>query len=170
MKSFRFILHLLLIIISSTSCFAENPVKESWWLTIQVEADQVKLNGIPVKHFNDDWNFARFIDNAIIENKITEEEYRNFKDSPFSFKKNNDLNKNGIDESISVGVFVAENDKSGVFLAIFENDRLLKVLTDSTHNNFTALLIHDGDLLWYRCMECGSYERVVWTGTSYFLE
>ena len=119
MKSFRFILHLLLIIISSTSCSAENPVKESWWLAIQVEADQVKLNGIPVKHFNDDWNFARFIDNAIIENKITEEEYRNFKDSPFSFKKNIDLNKNGIDESISVGVFVVENDKSGVFLTIF---------------------------------------------------
>lgn len=170
MKIFNYIVVSLAILMLSTGCYAGSQAKQSWWLELKLEARDTELQGLPVSDFNADWKSASFIDGEEVRKRISVEDYQEFAKSSFSFNKDMDLNGNGMSESIHVGVYKNSEGGEGVFLAIFENDRLIKLLTDNTHKNFSALLIDRGQLLWYRCMQCGNFEKLVWTGSSYFLE
>jgi len=170
MRAFNYILVFLLIVVSSAGCFAADTVKESWWLTLDLEPRTTELNGLPIGEFNSNWQYAQYLDNADIKNKISAKDFEQFEQSSFSFTKAVDLNNNGVDEIFRVGVYKDKDEHQGIFLAILEKGKLVKVLSDSTKQNFSALLLDNGQLYWYRCMQCGDYEKLVSSGSSYFLE
>lgn len=170
MKWFNHIGVLLMILVSSAGCYAGDTVKQAWWMTVDMEPRAVRLNGQPVSEVNSSWQYARFLENNNIKNKISNENYEQYLQSPFSFSKNYDLNENGVVETFRVGVYKDMDNNEGIFLAIIENDHLVKVLSDSTSKNFSALLLKDCQLYWYRCMECGHFEKLVYSGSSYYLE
>lgn len=159
-----------MVLILSTGCFAENKVSEAWWLTVKLEPNEAALNTMAVSQFNSNWTYAKFISNNDIKNKISKADYAKFIESKFSFEQQIDLNKNGIKEEFRVGVYKDNTNSEGIFLSIYENGKLIKVLTDGGYQNFSALFVHENQLLWYRCMECSDFETVTWSGSSYFLE
>ena len=170
MSNFKYALVSLVVLISSAGCFATSQAGESWWITLKLKPENNSLQGLPVSRFNANWTYASFIGNDDIKKKIGDKDYQTFIKPSFSFSRDPDLNNNGVDESFHVGVYKDNSNAEGVFLAIFEQGKLVKVLTDGTHQNFSALLINEKQLFWYRCMECGTYEQLVWSGSSYFLE
>jgi len=170
MKCLKYAFSLVIILITSVRCYGTVQIQESWWLTVKLDAKHTELNGLPVNTYNKNWRFANFIGNSNLIEKIDKNRYQNFIKSSFEFKKEYDINNNGINETIQVGIYKDRNDNEGIFLAIFEKDNLIKAFTDSSHKNFSVLLINDKQLLWYRCMECGNYEKLLWTGKTYVLE
>ena len=170
MKKLKYYLVLLVVLVSSTGCYAENHIKQAWWLTIDIPSKETDLDGLSLSAFNSQWKYAVFLENQIIKKKINNADYQKFLSSNFTFKKELDLNGNGISEVFRVGVYVDQDQHNGIFLAIYENNKIIKVMSDSSHQNFSVLLESENQLLWYKCMECGDFEKLVWSGTSYFLE
>ena len=148
---------------------AEKP-KHAWWLTLTINPEYSKLDNINVSEFRDDWSKAIYLDDALIKKKVNSAQYAEFKQSQFSHLLNLDLNKNNINETIKVGVFEKKNNKKGIFLAIFENNKLLKVFSDSTNKGFSTLLKYNNTLRWYKCMNCGDYESIKWNGKTFTIE
>ena len=170
MKQLKSLIISLIIVISSTGCLAENKVKQVWWVTIKLEATDKVLTNQSVSDFNSEWKYASFLTNQLVKNKITKNEFDDFMATEFTFELKQDLNKNGKLDTVKVGVFKTKENTEGIFLSIFEYGKLIKTLQDNNSKNFSALISHNNVVKWYRCMECGNFETLVWTGSSYFLE
>lgn len=87
----------------------------------------------------------------------------------FRFKSRVDLNRNGIAETISVGVYRDAENKTGRYLAITERRRVLKTFSRPGAAGYSALLKTGREIRWYFCMECDDFETLVWTGRDYAL-
>ena len=170
MKIMKHLASTVLLMISSTGCFASGNVSEAWWLNAKIKPVTMMLNGLAPEQLDPDWVYASFLSYSDIKALTDEAGYQKFLNSRFSFAKVIDLNGNGIDEAVRVGVYTDNKQQEGVFLVIFEDDTPVKVMADSNSQGFSALLLDNGELQWYRCLECKNYERLVWAGSSYSLE
>ena len=171
--TFNIIKHLIValaISFMSTGCKAQNKLDKAWWMTIELRPSQLKLNNLPVTDFNDNWIAASYLKNDRIKPHINKPDYEKFISSPFKFEMQADLNKNGKNEVYRTGIYKYKDNSEGVFVSIFENEKLIKIFSDSSHKGFSALLLHNNQLRWYRCMECGEYENLIWSGTGFYIE
>ena len=170
MKQIKPLIISLIIAISSSGCLAESETKQAWWLSIKLEATEKLLANKPISDFNSDWKYASFLTNESVKSKITKNEFNEFINTDFKFELKQDLNKNGKTETVKVGVFETRENTEGIFLSIFEDGMLIKTLIDRNSKNFSAVISHNNKILWYRCMECGEFETLIWSGSGYFLE
>lgn len=148
---------------------ADKP-KQAWWLTLSVEPHLTQLDGKELNSFNDNWLKAIYVDDAFIKQNVNTTNYNEFKKSHFNSSITLDLNNNKMPETIKVGVYKKKDGSKGIFLSIFEKDKILKVFTDSTNKGFSALLPHNGSIRWYKCMNCGDFETIKWSGKSFVIE
>jgi len=158
----------LIFLFFMTACMAEKEPAQAWWLDFSVKPESTQLDGIDISSFRKNWTHAVYLDNSLIKNKVSFKNYTEFKDSNFKLSIIKDFNNNNIDEVIKVGVFQTKKRK-GIFLAIFESSKLIKVFTDSSNKGFSALLSNN-NLHWYKCMNCGEYESISWNGKTFVLE
>lgn len=148
----------LILLASVSNCFANNEVKNTWWSDLNIEPKQEKLNGLTPAYFSKSWVYATFVSFSDIKALVSESDYQQLLNSRYSFAKVIDLDGNGKDEAIRVGVYKTKDNKKGIFIAIFEEENLIKVITDNTAHDFSALLTKDGDIRWYHCMECDDFK------------
>lgn len=174
MHNLKPVIHNSLLIIgflltATTACMAEKP-KQAWWLTLSIEPAHSQLDNVDVKLFSSDWAKAIFVDEVFLKANLTASQFAEFENSNFNNTLTLDLNKNSQPETVKVGVFKKQDGNKGVFLAIFENKKLLKVFTGSTKEGFSTLLKFNDTLRWYKCMNCGDFESIKWNGKSFVLE
>ncbi len=141
---------------------------EAWWYGFVLPTEQ--LNSDARFKLEDNCERSKILDMKDIRSVISNDEFKSFKNSTFSFENFFDLNHNGKKEHIVVGVCQRKDGSKGQFLAIFEHKKLMKVFTRDGESDFSALLIQDKKIRWYFCMECEDFETVVWTGNTYSLE
>ena len=169
----------ILILILGISVFAAlshasntlEPSINAWWLDITFKPTQRTIHGIPLEKFNQEWAYAERLSSIDLSRQISTEDIKEFKSSRFSFEKRVDLNRNGKQEQLIVGVYQLQNGVQGRFVAIFEQNKLLKTLTEEGAAGFSALLIDKGKVYWSFCMQCGGHHsrRVMWNGDDYVL-
>ena len=142
----------------------------AWWLDIEFKPTQHSIAGKPLGQFNKEWESAELLSSTDLSSLINSKDFSEFKSSRFSFEKRVDLNKNGKKERIVVGVYQRLSGERGRFVAIFEQNKLIKTLTEDGNAGFSALLIDKGQVYWYFCMQCGGGYKLIWDGKDYFLD
>lgn len=101
---------------------------------------------------------------------MTKKQFDELINSKFKLSSSFDLNKNNEKETIKVGVFLNNKNIKGIFLAVYEKSKLLKVFSDSSNKGFSALIKHNSSIRWYKCMNCGEYEEIQWNGKHYVIQ
>lgn len=144
--------------------YADAP-QQSWWMEQSYSPDQKVARGIPAKKYNPAWVGLRALSLADLPRDV-----RAHSLGKFTFVARADLNRNGIAETISVGVYRDVEDKTGRYLAITERGRVLKTFAKPGQTGFSALLRTRREVRWYFCMECEDFERLTWTGGTYVLD
>lgn len=142
----------------------------AWWLDIEFKPTKRVLNGVPLERFNKDWMYGEILSSIDLSQKISPEEVKEFNSSRFSFEKRVDINRNGKQERIVVGVYQRHNGEQGRFVAIFESNKLLKTISEDGTAGFSALLVDKGQIYWYFCMQCGESHKLIWNNNDYFID
>lgn len=142
----------------------------AWWYDIAFEPRSTLVRGIALSALDEAWRYADALTPSDLEGRISEEELRRFRASPLAFSVSADLDHDGVTEEFFVGVFATAAGSRGRFVAITRNGGLVRHFTEEGSAGFSALLRGDGEVRWYKCMDCGEFESIVWTGGSYALE
>ena len=153
-----------------SSCMAEKKPEQAWWLNLSITPNKTILNSIDIASYNKNWRSAVFLDDELIKTRVTNTQFTELKNSNFKLSLNNDLNNNKSNETIKVGVYLDNKNTKGIFVAVFEKTKLIKVFTDSTNNGFSALIKDNKSVRWYKCMNCGEYELIRWNGNFYIIQ
>lgn len=160
----------LFLFLLFSSCMAEKNPQQAWWLSLSIAPNKTILKNINISSYNKNWHSAVFLNDKIIKTRVTNTQFTELKNSNFKLSLSRDINGNKVDETIRVGVYLDKNNNKGIFLAVFEKKKLLKVFTDSSNNGFSALIKDNKTVRWYKCMNCGEYELIQWNGKSYIIQ
>jgi len=90
--------------------------------------------------------------------------------SGLSFTLLTDIDGDTISEEFFVGVYETADGEKGRFVAVTRKGRILQHFKEGGSTGFSALLQGDGEVRWYKCVECGEFESIRWSGQSYILE
>lgn len=142
----------------------------AWWYNINFEPTSAAVRGIDVHMIDDGWRRATVLDTTLLVSRIPRDDFQRFEASPLSFSLQADLDRDGVDEDFFVGVFETAQGERGSFVAIARNGRPVKHFEATGITGFSALMRGEGEVRWYRCMECGEFESIKWKGNSYVLE
>lgn len=142
----------------------------AWWYEISFEPVSSSVHGIDVSRFDPTWDRASALDANALEGRISAEELARYLDSELSFALKGDLDDDGTPEDVFVGVFSSRGGERGRFVAITRNGQLLQHFTQTGPAGFSALLEYEDGVRWYKCLECGEFDLIKWSGRSFLLD
>ncbi|MGH8084961.1 MAG: hypothetical protein ACREPV_06770 [Lysobacter sp.] len=148
----------------------DSPPAAAWWYEISFEPTSSSVRGIDVGRFDPTWDRVSALEAKALEGRISAEELARYLDSELSFALKGDLDDDGTPEDVFVGVFSTRNGERGRFVVITRNGQLLQHFAQTGAAGFSALLKYEDGVRWYKCMECGEFELIGWSGQSFFLE
>lgn len=148
----------------------DSPPAAAWWYEIAFEPTSSSVHGIDVGRFDPTWNRASALDARTLEGRISAEELARYLDSELSFALKDDLDDDGTSEDVFVGVFSTRDGERGRFVAITRNGQLLQHFAQTGPAGFSALLEYEDGVRWYKCLECGEFELIRWSGRSFLLD
>lgn len=172
----RLLLLVLLLLNIQTACAETQPEQDSdkpleaWWLTTELQAQNSNVNGKPISEINSNWKRVTVLNNEYVKNYTTKDEYQHLKNSPLSFKLKASIDDNPQEEEFITGVYESNSGEKGRFVAILSGTEIVKYFEHSGYSGYSALLKTGNSVQWYKCMECGDYDTITWTGTGYALE
>lgn len=168
---------LLIMAIGLTGCRAEPgsssvdaQPEAAWWYDIEFTPVSDSVSGLAAHEIDARWQYASALTLEDLTERITAKEVDAFRESAFSFQTAADLDQDGIDELILTGVYADQDGAAGRFLAVLREGALAAKFAEGGGAGFSALLKVDGDVRWYKCMDCGEFETLRWTGESYVLD
>lgn len=147
-----------------------SPPLTAWWVDIQFQPGSTTAKGFDVRSVDKGWKRISALDVDMLKGRIPDEEIEEFRKSGFSFSLKSDLDGDGVQEDFFVGVYETNEGEVGRFVAIVRNGRVVRHFDESGSGSFSALMQGDGEVRWYKCMECGSFESIRWSGEDFTLE
>jgi hypothetical protein len=142
----------------------------AWWYGIEFEPSSATVRDIEVHTIDEDWRRGTALDTSLLDGRVSANDIQQFTASPLSFSLLADLDGDGVSEEFFVGVFETVEGGKGRFVAVTRNGRVHEHFEEGGITGFSALLQVEGDVRWYKCMECGEFESIKWSGKSYTLE
>ena len=142
----------------------------AWWYGLELEPRGGEVRGIAVAEFSPDWSTATALGEQMLARHVPAEGFAPYRASGFSFVVTQDLDGDGAGEEVFVGTFETRSGTRGRFLAVSREGRLVQHFEHSGSAGFSALLPVEGGVRWYKCLDCGEYESLSWTGGSYVLD
>jgi len=142
----------------------------AWWYTLAVEPRNTHVRTIAVVEFNPEWVAATILGEAEVRRLVSPDAFAAYRDSDLTFAVTRDLDLDGTAEDIFVGTFGIRSGTRGRFLAVARDGRLVQHFEQPGSAGFSALLAVDEGVRWYKCLECGDYDLLRWTGGTYVLE
>ena len=152
------------------SRIADDTPRVAWWSSITFTPTSTTVRNTRVRDVDARWERADVLDTLKLRGLVSPADVEQFVRSPMSFALTADLDRDGVAEEFYVGVFETTDGRKGRFAAIERQGRPVQHFTEEGSTGFSALLRGDGEVRWYKCMECGEFESIRWTGTSYVLE
>ena len=55
-------------------------------------------------------------------------------------------------------------------MAIFRNSEFIKLFADAGSSGYSSIYLKDNQIRWYKCMECGDFDSILWSGSDYLLQ
>ena len=149
----------------------QGPLPEAaWWYDLEVEPQSDEVRGIPIREFDTDWAAATTLGDGELTQAGPPGGIADLRNSGLAFVAVQDLDRDGIAEEIFVGTYETRAGSRGRFLAVSSGGRLLRHFEHPGSAGFSALLPVGDELRWYKCLECGEFELLRWSGGAYVLE
>ncbi|HEY5603193.1 MAG TPA: hypothetical protein VIM41_08805 [Gammaproteobacteria bacterium] len=142
----------------------------AWWYDIEFQPTANVVHGLNVRTIDEHWQRAYALDVIDLQGRIPQDEIKRFNASPLKFAVTSDLDGDGAPENFFVGVYEGADGRKGRFVAITRNGRPLQRFEEEGSIGFSALLKGEAEVRWYKCMECGEFESIKWTGQAFVLE
>lgn len=142
----------------------------AWWYAMSFEPVSSVVRGIEVHRFDSNWKLASALDAKMLEDRVPATDFARYTDSGMSFALQEDLDGDGTPEEVFVGVFSTRDGDSGRFVAVTRNGQLIRHFPQSGPTGFSALLKDGDEVRWYKCLECGEFDSIRWSGQTFFLE
>lgn len=155
---------------SDQQASAQDDVVVAWWLDTHFEPSKTRVLGLPVTRFNAEWVEAQALDDAFIKKQVSEDEYQAVLNSQLKFDLEHSIDSDPEKERFVVGVYETKSGDKGRFLAILDGGSEAKVFEYPGLPGYSALLLMDGDVYWYKCMECDDFDKLEWSGSGYQLK
>lgn len=142
----------------------------AWWYDFEQVPQGREVRGIPIGEFEVGWTAATVLRDEVLAHRVSRAGLALYLDSGLSFVAEQDLDLDGVDEKMFVGTFEDSDGTRGRFLAVSREGRLVRHFEHAGSAGFSALLPVEDGVRWYKCLECGEYELLRWTGESYVLD
>jgi len=142
----------------------------AWWVDIQFQPGPTKARGFDARSVDKNWTHISALDADMLKGRVPDQEIEAFRKSGFSFSLKSDLDGDGVQEDFFVGVYETNRGEHGRFVAIARNGRVVKHFAESGTASFSALQQGDGEVHWYKCMECSDFDTIRWSGEDFTLE
>lgn len=142
----------------------------AWWYTIMFQPESKVTHDIEAGTINKRWRYAHALNLHDLKGRISAGDIKQFQASPLSFSISTDLDGDGVFEEFFVGVYEEGDGNSGRFVIITKNGIPVNYFTEGGSPGFSAVLRSGSEVRWYKCMECGEFESIRWTGQSYVIE
>lgn len=166
----RFVFTFILVSITLLGC--HNSTSDSalyaWWVNAKFEPSGATINGIRLDKIDSEWIGAKRLSTEEVASIASPAEQAEFAQSQFKFTMSMDLDNDAIVENFYVGVFKTKN-ATGRFLIIEKNNNIVMKFQREDMPGFSALLKYKNELRWYKCMQCGDYEKIVAANGGFLL-
>lgn len=153
---------------TQTETLSQKP-NEAWWVSEAFTPSETNVKGIPVTQIMPDWERALLINEEYFKERLSESQFRDIQKSRLKFVLQVNLDDTPNEETIVVGVYEASSGEKGKFMAIYRNSDLIKLFTDAGNPGYSSIFLEGNRILWYKCMECGNFDSILWSGSDYFL-
>ncbi|WP_143814096.1 hypothetical protein [Novilysobacter spongiicola] len=137
---------------------------------MEFESTWGHARGIAASDFSPSWSSAAALDDDVLSKSVAAPDAKEFLQSPLAFSVEADLDGDGRSEDIFVGVFSTDTGTTGRFVAVTRDGELLQHFEHPGTPGFSALLEEGDELHWYKCMQCGEFETLRWSGGAYVLD
>ncbi|HEY9097268.1 MAG TPA: hypothetical protein VIN38_00210 [Thiobacillus sp.] len=142
----------------------------AWWVDIQFQPGSATTSGFDAHSMDKNWKHISALEADMLKGRIPDEEIEAFRKSGYSFSLKSDLDGDGVLENFFVGVYETNQGERGRFVAIARNGRVVKHFAESGTVGFSALQQGDGEVHWYKCMECNDFDTIRWSEEDFTLE
>ena len=158
-----------LLFLAGCSSMPEQQIEEAWWLNKTFKAAPL-VEDSPFQDNERQWTHVSVFNDAFLEKNLTESQYQYVEESSLVPSLKSDLNHDGKDETLVVGVYKSKNNE-GRFLSVLNNNGdVERTFALKGKTGFSGLL-QNGDLVrWYTCMACDNYGVIRWNGSSFVME
>lgn len=169
----HFVLLSILIFVSACGVKKTKTVdvhQDAWWLAQTFEAAESRVLNIEVTHINQDWQKATLLSPSYLQKQLLPEQYSEVSSSSLSLDIAADINNDGKKETVSVGVYKSKEGKEGRFLLISQGSQVLQSFYEQGLAGFSALYYDGDEIRWYKCLECGDFDAIVWSNSVYMMK
>lgn len=142
----------------------------AWWYDFELDPGDFQVHGIPVSEFDPNWTAATVLDDEKLGRRVPGGALETFQDSGLRLVVTEDLDLDGVGEEAFVGTYQLADGTRGRFLAVSREGRLIRHFEQAGSAGFSALLPVGDGVRWYKCLECGEFELLRWSGGAYVLE
>lgn len=142
----------------------------AWWYDLEVEPRSSEVRGIPIGEFGTDWAAATTLEDDELTRAGAAGGVADLRNPGLAFVAAQDLDGDGTAEEVFVGTYETRGGSRGRFLAVSSGGRLLRHFEHPGSAGFSALLPVGDGVRWYKCLECGEFELLRWSGGAYVLE
>ena len=160
---------LLACLASVTLCQAQEP-DVAWWYEIQFPPDKESVGRISASQLNADWRRVKGLSLQLLGDRVSSAAVREFEQSALRFQIDQDLDGDGTPERAFVGTFAHSDGSTGRFLTILRDEQVVATFSETGPPGFSALLIENDLLRWYKCMQCGEYDSIQARSGTFYLE
>ena len=167
---------LFLIVIFFAGCKTTQTEKlsqkpnEGWWVSETFTPSETNIKGIPVTQIRPDWERVLLVNEEYLKERLSESQFRDIQQSILKFDLQVNLDDTPNEEKIVVGVYEASSGEKGRFMAIYRDYDLIKLFTDAESSGYSSIFLEENRILWYKCMECGNFDSILWSGSDYFMK
>jgi len=147
---------------------------EAWWLRATFEPRGLEVLGIPVRAIDSEWIAASPLTPDELPPDAREPGFR-IEDTELRLSIDGDFERDGKTDKALVGVYRTRSGAVGRFLLIASENfdgawEKRAVFSDPGSPGFSALTYRGGEVQWWDCMLCGSYQAVVLQGGTFKLD
>lgn len=154
---------------TQTETLSRKP-NEAWWVSETFTPSEANIKGIPVTQIMPDWKLALLVNEDYLEERLSESQFRDIQKSKLKFDLQINLDDTANEETVVVGVYEASSGEKGKFIAIFRDSKFIKLFSDAGDAGYSSIFLEGNQIRWYKCMECGDFDSILWTGSDYVLQ
>ena len=143
---------------------------EAWWISEEFTPSETNIKGIAISQIMPDWKYVLLIDEDYLKKRLSADQFRDIRDSNLKFNVQANLDNTPNEETFVVGIYEVLSGEKGRFVAIFRNSEFIKLFADAGSSGYSSIYLKDNQIRWYKCMECGDFDSILWSGSDYLLQ
>ena len=156
-----------------SGCYASDikqPLDKAWWVPAEFNPTEVAIKGVSVLDINPEWKYGLVLDTSVLKSRLSKDAFQKLQQSNLKFKLEINIDNTPENETFFVGTYITHTGVKGRYIAILRHHRIVKIFTHSGFAGYSSIYLDKNTIRWYKCMECGDYDSIVWTGSDYIIK